>query len=148
MFGLKEARGAVRAGFTLIELLVAIAILAILIGGVVPFAMKQLESAKFKGAKRDLAAFKSAINMYQIAVGNYPQTLKELIKAPREEQAKKRWTQGGGPFVEGDEIKADPWNAPYKYKPTPGTQHPYELFSYGPTGPGAAKAEYVSVWDN
>jgi general secretion pathway protein G len=148
MFGFKEARGAMRAGFTLIELLVAIAILAILIGGVVPFAMKQLESAKISGAKRDLQAFKSAINMYQIAVGSYPQTLKDLIKTPREEQAKKRWTQGGGPFVEGEELKQDPWNNPYKYKLTPGTQHPYELYTYGKNGPGSPKAEYISVWDN
>lgn len=148
MVVIQESRGATRVGFTLIELMVAIAILAILVGGVVPVALNYLNKARMGGAARDLQNFKSAITLYQIGMGSYPQTLKELIKQPKEEQAKKRWTQGGGPFLEGDEIKTDPWGNPYRYKLTPGSQHPYELYSYGKGGPGSTKTEQISVWDN
>ena len=143
----RESRSLLRSGFTLIELMVAIAILALLAGGAVPMFLGYLERAKVSAAKTDIQTFKAAILNYQMGMNKYPQTLKDLIKAPREEQDKKRWTQSGGPFLEGDEIKVDSWDNPYKYKLTPGTPHPYELFSYGKNGPGAPKEEQISVWD-
>jgi general secretion pathway protein G len=143
----QQSRSLLRSGFTLIELMVAIAILALLAGGAVPFAMNQLNKARISTAKTDMQAFKSALTLYQIGMGKYPQALKEVIKSPRDEQEKRRWTQAGGPFLEGEEIKEDPWGNPYKYKLTPGSQHPYELLSYGKNGPGAPKEEQLSVWD-
>ena len=136
-----------QAGFTLIELLVAIAILALLVGGAVPFAMNQLDKARRSTAKTDMQAFKGAITMYQMGMGKNPQSLKDLVKKPRDEQEKKRWVDAGGPFFETDEIKQDPWNSPYKYKLTPGAKHPYELYSFGKNGPGSPKEEQISVWD-
>jgi general secretion pathway protein G len=146
----RESSSLLRSGFTLIELLVAIAILALLAGGAVPFALNQLNKARESTAKTDMQTFKGALTMYQMGMSKYPQTLKDLVRAPREEQDKKRWKQAGGPFIgtEGDnEIKEDPWGNPYKYKPTPGTPRPYELYSYGKNGPGSPKEEQLSVWD-
>jgi len=71
-----------QAGFTLIELLVAIAILALLVGGAVPFAMNQLDKARRSTAKTDMQAFKGAITMYQMGMGKNPQSLKDLVKKP------------------------------------------------------------------
>lgn len=139
-----------QAGFTLIELLVAIAILALLAGGAVPLALNQLNKARMSTAKTDMQTFKGAISIYQMGMGKYPQSIKELVKAPREEQEKKKWKQAGGPFIgsEGDnEIKEDPWGMPYKYKLTPGGKHPYELYSLGKDKEEAKKEDYISVWD-
>jgi len=143
----RQSSSLAQAGFTLIELLVAIAILALLAGGAVPFALNQLNKARMSTAKTDIQVFKGTLTMYQMGMGKYPQTLKELIKPPREEQEKKRWKQAGGPFIEGDEIKEDPWGMPYKYKLTPGAQHPYELYSLGKDREEAKKEDYISVWD-
>jgi len=149
MISTQGVRPSLKEGFTLIEILVAIAIVAFMAGVAVPGFLRLLEGAKISAAKSDLQGFKQAISIYQIKMGKYPQKLKELIKPVGDEQEKKRWKQAG-PFLgeEGDtEIKTDPWNNPYKYKLTPGTQRPYELLSDGPNGPGSPKEEQISVWD-
>lgn len=143
-------RHTLKQGFTLIEILVAVAIVAFMAGVAVPGFLKLYESAKNDSAKSDLQGFKQAITIYQIKMGKFPQSLKDLVKAPREEQEKKKWLQGGGPFI-GEEgatkIKDDPWEYPYKYKLTPGAQRPYELYTHGKNGPGSPKEEHISVWD-
>lgn len=143
---------ALSSGFTLIEILIAVAIVAMLAGGAVPYFMGKFNEAKYKTAQGDMQVFKTAITIFKTNLGRYPGALKELIKAPSGDEEKKRWKAAHGPFLgtEDDpvtEIKNDPWENPYKYKLTPGAQHPYELYSYGKNGPEASKDEYISVWD-
>jgi len=135
-----------RAGFTLVEIVIVIGIMAGIAAvflGIVPRVWRTFNMNK---AQTTLAQINSAVKTYQMHVGKWPATVKELIKGPRDEAAKKKWYQGGGPFL--DEEPMDPWGNKYIYKPNPqGSKRPYELYSYGPNGPGSPKVEHISAWD-
>lgn len=135
-----------KSGFTLIELMIAITILAILSVVVVPNFMKYLESARKSSAQTTLRSLKQAVTMYYAQVGQYPQTLKDLVRRPSNEKAAKKWQSGG--YLEKKEIPEDPWGNRYKYSVAkPGSDQAYELYSYGPNGKGSPKTEWISVWD-
>jgi len=132
-----------RAGFSLMEIMIAITILGLIMAMVGPALQNTLRKGKVRTAKSSLKGFQSAIEEYQMEVGQLPQTLKDLIKKPRE--GAKKWD---GPYLKKtDEIPEDPFNNPYVYKLTPGAKHPYELYSRGPNGADAPKEEWISVWD-
>ncbi len=133
-----------RGGFTLMEIMIAIAILAIISAVVGPYFMAYLEKAKKSTAKTTLKGFKSAILLYQADVGQYPTTLKDLIRRPREERLAKKWE---GKYIDKKEVPVDSWGNKYQYKVTPAGANPYELLSYGPKGKGSPKVEHLSVWD-
>lgn len=134
-----------RAGFTFIELIIGIAILVILAATVGPMVMGQLEKAKISTTKTNLKSIKSAIDMFRIDIGKYPAKLRDLVEKPREETLAKKWQKGG--YLEGGELPKDGWNEDFQYKVTAGGKNPYELYSYGPQGPGAPDTEKLSVWD-
>jgi len=133
-----------RAGFSLMEIMIAVMILGLVAAMVGPAAMNAYKNAQKRTAKATMRSFKDAIGMYQMHVGQLPQTLKDLIKKPRDERASKKWE---GPYIEKEELPEDPWNSPFVYKLTPGAGHPYELYSRGPNGADAPKEEWISVWD-
>jgi general secretion pathway protein G len=135
----------VRQGFTLIELIIAIAILVILAGVIGPIVMNQLDKAKVSSTKSNLRSIKSAIDMFKIDTGKYPTKLRDLVEKPREENVAKKWQKGG--YLEGGELPRDGWSEDFQYKVTPGGKNPYELYSYGPQGPGSPNSEWHSVWD-
>ena len=132
-----------RPGFTLMEILIAVMILGLLGALVGPALNNIYKSQQKRACESSLLGLKKAIQIYKDRVLKLPTTLKDLIKKPKDEQAAKRWE---GPYVEGDEIPMDPWGESFKYKLTPGTKHPYELFSYGPEGKGSPKEEHIDVW--
>lgn len=136
------SRGA-KDGFTLIEILVAIAIVAIMAVVVVPNFMRYLEKGRRTSAEATLRAVKTAVNQFNADTTQYPETLRNLTRKPSNEQLAKKWM---GPYIE-KELGEDPWGNKYKYKVTSGQAHPYDLYSYGSGGPGAAKAEWLNVWD-
>lgn len=136
---------AARKGFTLIELMITITIIGILGAILVPAGLNQLKTASIKSTRTNLLAIKNSITQYQLAVGQPPSRLKDLVKAPADEKLKKRWT---GPYL-GDktEVPEDPWYNAYQYKLNPsGAPHQYELYSFGPDGKGSPKAEWIDVW--
>jgi general secretion pathway protein G len=129
----------------MIELLVAIAILAILAAVVGPLVLGQIDKARVTGTRSNLKSVKSAIDMYKIDIGKYPTKLRDLVEKPREESAAKKWQKTG--YLEGGEVPKDSWGEEFQYKVTSGGKNPYELYSYGPKGPGAPSDEWLSVWD-
>lgn len=134
-----------RAGFSLMEIMIAVTILGIIMAMVAPALQNTLKKGKARTAKSSLKGFQSAIEQYQMDVGQLPQALKDLIKRPREERAAKKWE---GPYLKNEnEIPEDPFEAPFVYKLTPGGKHPYELYSRGPNGTEAPKEEWINVWD-
>lgn len=139
---IKEQRYA-RAGFTLMEILIAVMILGLLGALVGPALNNIYKNQQKRAAESSLLGLKKSIQIYKDRVLKLPESLKDLIKKPRDEQAAKRWE---GPYVEGEEVPQDPWGEPFKYKLTPGAKNPYELFSYGPNGKGSPKDEQISVW--
>ncbi len=134
----------VRTGFTLMEILIAVMIIGLVGAMVGPAAMNAYKNAQKRTAKSTMRSFKDAITLYQSHLGQLPQTLKDLIKKPRDERAAKKWE---GPYIEKEEIPEDPWSNPFVYKLTPGAKHPYELYSRGPGGADAPKEEWINIWE-
>lgn len=133
-----------RAGFSLMEIMIAVTILGLVMAMVSPALQNTLKKGKIRTTKSTMRSFKDAISTYQMEVGKLPQTLKDLIKKPREEGAAKKWE---GPYIEKEDIPEDPWGENFVYKLTPGAKHPYEMYSRGPNGADAPKEEWISVWD-
>jgi general secretion pathway protein G len=134
-----------RAGFSLMEIMIAVTILGLVMAMVAPALQNTLRKGKIRTAKSSLKGFQQGIEEYQMEVGKLPQTLKDLIKKPRDEAAAKKWE---GPYLKkADEIPVDPFENPFVYKLTPGAKHPYEMYSRGPNGADAPKEEWISVWD-
>ncbi len=135
-----------RSGFTLIEILVAILIIGAVTAGVFVTIGKAWNTFYRNKAKTTLGNIEFAIGQYRLNVQKLPTKLDELVKGPKDEKDKKRWVQGGGPFLEEEQLM-DPWGSKYMYKLNPpgSGKKAYELFSYGPNGPGSPKEEHISV---
>ena len=135
-----------RSGFTLMELMIVIMIIGLLGGILAPAVNNALKKAKKGACKTLLLKLKHGISLYQGQVGQLPQTLKDLIKKPSGDRAKK-WDGPYGVEEGTDTVPEDPWNNKFHYKVTQGAKHPYELLSYGPNSKGSPKDEWISVWD-
>src|SRR5690606_14831856 len=90
-----------RAGFSLMEIMIAVTILGLVMAMVGPALQNTLKKGKIRTTKSTMRSFKDAISTYQMEVGKLPQTLKDLIKKPREELAAKKWE---GPYIEKEDI--------------------------------------------
>jgi general secretion pathway protein G len=118
-----------RQGFTLIELLLVLVILGVLAGIVVPKFGGTTERSREAAAQTQISTFKTALDAYEVDMGNYPKGkdgLKELIVAPRNT---KNWR---GPYLQTDSIPKDPWGNDYIYE-CPGKHNPssYDIMSMG-----------------
>ncbi|MGD0537621.1 MAG: type II secretion system major pseudopilin GspG [Verrucomicrobiota bacterium] len=114
-------------GFTLIELLLVLVILGILAGIVVPKFAGTGERARQTAAKTQIAAFSTALDVFEVDNGYYPKGkngLFDLVQQPRDAQ---NWH---GPYIK--EVPKDPWNNDYIYE-CPGRHNPtsYDLSSMG-----------------
>jgi general secretion pathway protein G len=133
-----------QSGFSLTEIMIAIAIMAILAVTVVPGFMAYLNRAKVSRAKQDLRAIQAGIDMYYGDIGQYPASLRDLVKRPADEKIGRKWQEG---YIKGKDVPKDPWGNKYQYELTQGKEHPYELYSYGKNGKGSPSSEWISVWD-
>lgn len=130
-----------KEGFTLFEIIMVIALIGIIMGGVVPRILKYMSDAKIKTANNAVLQIQTSILAYQTDVGEYPTKLEDLYTRPTTEPAKDKWQTGG--YMKKDQA-LDPWGKKFVYKLNPPeTEPPYELYSYGPNGQKAPKAEYI-----
>jgi len=87
------------------------------------------EKAGQSAARAQIAGFKTALQLYMLEFGNYPQSLDELI------------VNKSGKNYMGDVLQfpKDPWGNPYRYT-HPGTNgHEFEIISLGADGkPGGS----------
>ncbi len=131
-----------KEGFTLIEIMIAIVIVGIIAAISAPYFLGQVEKARVRATQATLRTLKSSLTQFRAEIGQYPETLKDLVRKPRDEKLARQWIT---PYLEGD-VPEDSWGGRLIYKPTPGQEHPYELYSYGPEGKGAPKSEWIDVW--
>jgi len=111
-----------RKGFTLVELMLVVIILGVLVAMVMPRLAGRTEEAKRAAAKADIEAnISSALDLYEIDHGAYPDSLDQLMEKK----------EGKGPYLKKRPI--DPWGHPYVYK-FPGTHGDYDLSSNGKDG--------------
>ena len=116
-------------GFTLLELLVVVAIIGLLAAYVGPRYFSQLGKSETTVAKAQIQAFGKALDQYRLDVGHYPSTEQGLTVLLANPASEKKWN---GPYLSND-IPADPWNTPYRYR-NPGPKGDYEILSYGKDG--------------
>jgi len=117
-------------GFTLVEMLLVLVILGVLASIVYPRVAGTGERARITSTKTQIAAFKTALNLFEVDNGYYPKGrngLLDLVQKPRDAA---NWH---GPYLES--IPKDPWGNEYVYE-CPGKHNPnsYDIMSMGPDG--------------
>ena len=136
-----------QGGFTLIEIMVVVVILGILAALVVPQVMNRPDQAKVTVAKGDIKAIGAALDMYKLDNYAYPSTqqgLDALVEKPGGNPQPKNWNRDG--YLK--RVPKDPWGNEYQYL-SPGTQGPYDLYSYGANGKqgGSELNADIGNWD-
>ena len=118
-------------GFTLIEIMVVIVILGILAGLIVPRIMSRPEEARRTKAALQIRSIESALKLYKLDNGVYPDTeqgLEALIKKPETGIMPKNWREGG--YLESSKVPKDAWGNPFVYI-MPGQHGDFDLSAYG-----------------
>ena len=115
-----------KKAFTLVELMLVVIIIGTLVAMVMPRLAGRTEQAKRAAAKADIEAnIASALDLYEIDNGTYPEKLEDLTVKPTNA------TNWKGPYLKRKPV--DPWGNPYIYK-YPGAHNDYDLMSYGKSG--------------
>ena len=121
-------------GFTLIEIMVVIVILGILAGLIVPRIMSRPEEARRTKAALQIRSLESALKLYKLDNGEYPNTeqgLEALVTRPETGLIPKNWRDGG--YLDSTKVPKDPWGKPFVYV-MPGQHGDFDLSSYGRDG--------------
>lgn len=127
-----------KKGFTLVELMLVVIIIGVLVAMVAPRLAGRSEQAKIAAARADINAnLASALDLYEIDNGTYPDKLEDLMVKPSNAP---NWK---GPYLKKRPI--DPWGNPYVYK-YPGTHGDYDLSSQGRSGTEGGE-DAVASWD-
>jgi general secretion pathway protein G len=131
-------------GFTLVEILVVITIIGLIMGIVGPRVLNYLTESKAKAAKIQIESFSSALDLYFLDNGRYPngsEGLGALVQRPGSSMS---WN---GPYLKGAVVPNDPWGNPYVYR-SPGQHGTYDIVSYGADGQegGTGSAGDIVSW--
>lgn len=123
------------AGFTLVELMVVVAIIGLLAAVVTVNVMGQSHTAKVERVKADMKNIGTALDLYKLACGTYPESIEGLWQRPGG-KAGNKWA---GPYLnEGQYPPTDPWGSNYEYQRTGNS---YELKSLGADMEGGGSEE-------
>ena len=129
-------------GFTLIEIMLVVIIIGVLAAMVVPRLVGRTEQAKTARAKSDISAIGLALDLYELDIGRYPESLEELVAkdAPSSVGEGIKWN---GPYLKKG-LPKDPWGRAYEYQRQSQHNQDYDLSSLGADGkPGS---DDVSNW--
>jgi general secretion pathway protein G len=127
--GASRRRRRSQAGFTLVEMLVVITIIGMIMALVGPRVLNYLSESKAKAAKIQIESFSSALDLYYLDLGRYPNSNEGLAALTRSNNAQ-GWN---GPYLRGGVVPNDPWGHSYLYR-SPGERAPYEVISLGSDG--------------
>jgi len=112
-----------RKAFTLIELMLVVIIIGVLAAMVMPRLVGRSEQARVAAAKADITTISLALDLFEMDIGYYPDTLDDLRKKPG---AGDLWK---GPYLKKD--PKDPWGREYEYEKA-SEEGDYKLCSKGP----------------
>jgi general secretion pathway protein G len=129
-------------GFTLIELIVVIALVAVLAAVVAPNLLGKATEANRKSASVQLEKLSSAVELYRLETGRYPEDLVDLVEQP---QGVDRWA---GPYIRKKSQLQDPWGNEIVIK-RPGESGAFDLISYGADGRPGGQGDDADItnWD-
>jgi len=140
----RSAHGGER-GFTLVEILVVITIIGLIMGLVGPRVLNYLTESKAKAAKIQIESFSSALDLYFLDNGRYPNSSEGLTALVQRPGSLTSWN---GPYLKGATVPNDPWGNSYVYR-SPG-QHGtnFDIVSYGADGQegGTGSASDIVSW--
>lgn len=128
-------------GFTLLELLVVLVVMGLLAAIVTPQVMSTMAGAKSDAAALQIEALSTALNYYQIDVGNYPSKEQGLVALLRRPADVQNWR---GPYIKKQQHLLDPWRRPFLYR-APGRDGPFDLYSLGADGVEGGEGENADV---
>jgi len=140
----RSARLRGERGFTLVELLVVITIIALIMGIVGPRVLNYLSESKAKAAKIQIESFASALDLFFLDTGRYPngsEGLAALVRRPG------NITSWNGPYLKGGVVPPDPWGNAYVFR-APGQNGAYDILSYGSDGTegGTGAGQDITSW--
>ena len=145
----KIARQNSHRGFTLLEIIIVVFILSLLVAIVAPRIIGRTDEARVTGAKIQIRNFETALKLFKLDNGFYPDTqqgLDALIEKPATGRIPQKYKEGG--YLEQKKISPDPWGNPYLYV-SPGLQGDFDIISYGSDGKegGEGKDADIKNWD-
>lgn len=136
-------------GFTLLEIIVVVFILGLLAAIVAPKIIGRTDDARIADAKIQIRNFETALKLYKLDNGFYPETsqgLQALIEQPTIGRIHQKYRDGG--YLEQKTIPNDPWGNPYLYL-CPGLHGDFDIVSFGADGKegGEGKDADIRNWD-
>lgn len=120
---LKNSKIANNRGMTLIEIMIVIGIIAGISTALITNVMGSRAKAQMSQAKIKMSAIASALDLYNVDCGEYPEDLNDLMEAP---SSCNSW--GPEAYLKGKNVFKDPWNNDYIYERDGGD---FELLSLG-----------------
>lgn len=129
--GLSRHTSAAQAGFTLLEIIVVVFILSLLAAIVAPRIIGRTDDARIAEAKVQIRNFETALKLFKLDNGFYPETqqgLEALVEKPATGKIPQKYREGG--YLEQKKIPLDPWSNPYLYV-SPGLHGDIDIASYG-----------------
>ncbi|MFH2044340.1 MAG: type II secretion system major pseudopilin GspG [Pseudomonadota bacterium] len=136
-------------GFTLIELVVVVFILSLLAAIVAPKIIGRTDDARITEAKVQIKNFETALKLFKIDNGFYPDTqqgLDALSIKPETGRIPNNYRTGG--YLEQKKIPLDPWGNSYMYI-SPGINGDFDIMSFGDDGKegGEGKDADIKNWE-
>ena len=100
-------------GFTLLELLVVLGIIVLLATLVAPQVLRYLGKARTDAARAQISAISTALELYALDVGGFPQQQAGLAALLQPPAGQPRWK---GPYMKKADGLIDPWGRAYQYR--------------------------------
>ena len=109
-------------------------------GLVGPRVLAYLSESKVKAASLQIKGLSSALDLYYLDIGHYPNSTEGLQALVEKPAAVERWN---GPYLKADVLPADPWGHAYIYR-SPGQHGAFDIVSLGPAGQDGDAANIAS----